>query len=113
MFNNKEHVTRCLQYRDWGRLGDDSEILDDRFSHEVDGIPYDHKFLYSVLGYHMKCSEMNAAFGLVQLERFNNSSKIRRNNFERYLHNLQGVGDLILPDDSKKPHCPAISASLA
>mgnify|MGYP002630561118 FL=1 len=108
MFNNKEHVTRCLQYRDWGRLGDDSEILDDRFSHEVDGIPYDHKFLYSVLGYHMKCSEMNAAFGLVQLKRFNNFSKIRRNNFERYLHNLQGVGDLILPDDSKKPHWLAI-----
>ena len=36
--------------------------------HKVDGIPYDHKFLYSVLGYNMKCSEMNAAFGLVQLD---------------------------------------------
>ena len=108
MFNDKKHVTRCLQYRDWGRIGDDSEIVDDRFNHKVDGIPYDHKFLYSVLGYHMKACEMNAAFGLVQLKRFEKFSKIRRENFERYLENLQGVGDLVLPNDSLKPNWLAI-----
>lgn len=108
MFNDKKHVTTCLQYRDWGRLGDDSEIMDDRFGHSVDGISYDHKFLYSVLGYHMKASEMNAAFGLVQLERFKNFSQIRRDNMERYMENLQGVGDIILPDDSIKPNWLAI-----
>ena len=108
MFNNQKHVTKCLQYRDWGRLGNDSEIIDDRFNHSVDGIPYDHKFLYSVLGYHMKACEMNAAFGLVQLKRFEKFSKIRRENFERYLENLQGVGDLILPNDNLKPNWLAI-----
>ena len=108
MYNNQKHVTKCLQYRDWGRLGDDSEIIDDRFNHIVDGIPYDHKFLYSVLGYHMKACEMNAAFGLVQLKRFEKFSKTRRENFERYLKNLQGVGDLVLPDDSLKPNWLAI-----
>lgn len=108
MFNDQKHVTKCLQYRDWGRLGNDSEIMDDRFNHSVDGIPYDHKFLYSVLGYHMKASEMNAAFGLVQLDRFKKFSEIRRTNFERYLENLQGVGDLILPDDKLKPNWLAI-----
>ena len=108
MFNDQKHVTKCLQYRDWGRLGNDSEIMDDRFTHEVDGIPYDHKFLYSVLGYHMKACEMNAAFGLVQLKRFEKFSQIRRENFERYLKNLQGVGDLILPNDSIKPNWLAI-----
>jgi CDP-6-deoxy-D-xylo-4-hexulose-3-dehydrase len=108
MFNNQKHVTKCLQYRDWGRLGNDSEIMDDRFNHSVDGIPYDHKFLYSVLGYHMKACEMNAAFGLVQLKRFEKFSQIRRQNFERYLENLQGIGDLILPDDSIKPNWLAI-----
>ncbi len=108
MYNDEKHVTRCLQYRDWGRLGNDSEIMDDRFNHVVDGIPYDHKFLYSVLGYHMKACEMNAAFGLVQLERFKKFSNIRRANFERYLENLQGVGDLVLPDDSLKPNWLAI-----
>ena len=108
MFNDKKHVVKCLQYRDWGRLGNDSEIMDDRFNHSVDGIPYDHKFLYSVLGYHMKASEMNAAFGLVQLNRFKKFSEIRRANVERYIENLQGVGDLILPDDSIKPNWLAI-----
>ncbi|MDA7648754.1 DegT/DnrJ/EryC1/StrS family aminotransferase [Akkermansiaceae bacterium] len=108
MFNDKKHVTRCLQYRDWGRLGDDSEIMDDRFNHSVDGIPYDHKFLYGVLGYHMKACEMNAAFGLVQLKRFEKFSQIRRANFERYLENLQGVGDLVLPNDNIKPNWLAI-----
>jgi CDP-6-deoxy-D-xylo-4-hexulose-3-dehydrase len=108
MFNDKKHVSLCLQYRDWGRLGDDSEIMDDRFNHNVDGIPYDHKFLYSVLGYHMKACEMNAAFGLVQLERFEKFAQIRRENIERYLKNLQGVGDLVLPDDSIKPNWLAI-----
>ena len=108
MYNDKEHVTKCLQYRDWGRLGDDSEIMDDRFNHSVDGIPYDHKFLYSVLGYHMKACEMNAAFGLVQLERFKKFEKIRRANFERYLELLEGVGDLVLPDDKIKPNWLAI-----
>lgn len=108
MFNDKKHVTTCLQYRDWGRLGDDSEIMDDRFNHSVDGISYDHKFLYSVLGYHMKASEMNAAFGLVQLERFKKFSQIRRDNIEHYIENLKGVGDIILPDDSIKPNWLAI-----
>jgi CDP-6-deoxy-D-xylo-4-hexulose-3-dehydrase len=108
MFNDQKYVTKCLQYRDWGRLGNDSEIMDDRFNHSVDGIPYDHKFLYKVLGYHMKASEMNAAFGLVQLNRFQKFSEIRRANIERYLENLQDVGDLVLPDDSIKPNWLAI-----
>ena len=108
MYNDNKHVTKCLQYRDWGRLGNDSEIMDDRFNHSVDGIPYDHKFLYSVLGYHMKACEMNAAFGLVQLNRFKKFEKIRRANFERYLENLKDVKELVLPDDSIKPNWLAI-----
>jgi CDP-6-deoxy-D-xylo-4-hexulose-3-dehydrase len=108
MFNDKKHVDRALQYRDWGRMGDNSEIMDDRFNHSVDGIPYDHKFLYSVLGYNFKCSEMSAAFGLVQLERFKKFEDIRRANFERYLENLKDVNEIVLPDDSIKPNWLAI-----
>ena len=108
MFNDEKLRDVCLQFRDWGRMGDNSEIMSDRFNHEVDGIPYDHKFLYSVLGYNFKSSEMNAAFGLVQLERFKDFEGIRRANIERYLENLQGIGDLILPDDSIKPNWLAI-----
>ena len=108
MFNNKQNLSLCLQYRDWGRIGDDSESMDDRFNHVVDGIQYDHKFLYSVLGYHMKCSEMSAAFGLVQLTRFQQFSEIRRTLIERYLKNLEGIKGLVLPDDSIKPNWLAI-----
>jgi len=108
MFNDEKHKNRALQYRDWGRMGDNSELMSDRFNHEVDGIPYDHKFLYGVLGYNMKCSEMNAAFGLVQLEKFNNFEKIRRANFERYLENLKDTPEIILPNDSIKPNWLAV-----
>ena len=108
MFNNEKFRNRALQYRDWGRIGDDSEIMDDRFNHKVDGIPYDHKFLYGVLGYNFKSSEMNAAFGLVQLERFKKFEGIRRANFERYLENLKEVKEITLPNDSIKPNWLAI-----
>lgn len=108
MFNSEKHRDRSLQYRDWGRVGDNSEIIDDRFNYSVDGIPYDHKFLYGVLGYNMKCCEMNAAFGLVQLDRFKHFSKVRRNNIERYLNNLRSIPDLLLPDDSIKPNWLAL-----
>ena len=106
--SNEKYCNTCLQFRDWGRIGDNSEAMSDRFNHSVDGIPYDYKFLYGVLGYNMKSSEMNAAFGLVQLERFGEFEKIRRNNIERYLENLKDVEEILLPDDSIKPNWLAI-----
>jgi CDP-6-deoxy-D-xylo-4-hexulose-3-dehydrase len=108
MFNDSKLRNTCLNFRDWGRMGDNSEIMDDRFNHKVDGIPYDHKFLYGVLGYNMKSSEMNAAFGLIQLKRFEHFAKIRRNNIEKYIENLQACKHIILPDDSIKPNWLAI-----
>jgi len=108
MFNSIQHVHRALQYRDWGRVGDNSEHMDERFNHVVDGIPYDFKFLYGVLGYNFKCCEMSAAFGLVQLEKFEKFRQIRRRNVERYLENLKEVEGIMLPDDSIKPNWLAI-----
>jgi CDP-6-deoxy-D-xylo-4-hexulose-3-dehydrase len=108
MFNDEKYVNKCLQYRDWGRIGNDSEDMSDRFAHEIDGIPYDYKFLYGVLGYNMKSSEMNAAFGLAQLDKFEKFAKIRRDNIERYIDNLKDVEGITLPDDSIKPNWLAI-----
>jgi CDP-6-deoxy-D-xylo-4-hexulose-3-dehydrase len=108
MFNNKQLRDKALQFRDWGRIGDNSEIMADRFNHIVDGIPYDHKFLYGVLGYNFKSSEMNAAFGLVQLDKLEKFLQVRRNNIERYLENLKDVKEIILPNDSIKPNWLAI-----
>jgi len=108
MFNNKKLRDIALQFRDWGRMGDNSELISDRFNHIVDGIPYDHKFLYDVLGYNFKSSEMNAAFGLIQLKRFEQFKQVRRTNFERYKRNLKNVKEILLPDDSLTPNWLAI-----
>ena len=107
MFNDPKHVKRATMFSDWGRIGDNSEDPVDRFQHSVDGIPYDYKFLYGVLGYNFKSSEMNAAFGLIQLEKFENFKSIRRANLKRYIENLKDT-PIILPDDSMEPNWLAI-----
>jgi len=102
MFNNKYYKKIALKYRDWGRRGGDTEDMDERFNHShIQQIPYDFKFLYEVLGYNMKGSEMEAAFGLEQLNRLKEFQHVRRCNFERYLKNLKDVEDIILPDDGQ------------
>ena len=108
MFNNVEQYKRALMFRDWGRIGDNIEEPSERFNHSVDGIPYDWKFLYGVAGYHLKACEMNAAFGLVQLDKLEGFLKIRRQLIERYLENLKDCSYYTLPDDSKKPNWLAI-----
>lgn len=108
MFNEEKFLKRALMYRDWGRIGDNSENIHERFAYDVDGIPYDYKFLYGVLGYNMKCTEQAAAFGLVQFKRFEDYRHKRRANIERYLDKLSSCSELILPDDSIKPNWLAI-----
>jgi CDP-6-deoxy-D-xylo-4-hexulose-3-dehydrase len=104
MFNSEQLRNISLQFRDWGRIGDNSENMHERFNYNIDGIPYDYKFLYGVLGYNFKSSEMNAAFGLVQLDKFEQFRTTRRKNIERYINNLTGIDNLILPDDSISPN---------
>lgn len=108
MVNNNKLRIVTKQFRDWGRIGEDVEDPEQRFAHSIDGIPYDFKFLYGVLGYNMKGSEMCAAFGLVQLDRLDRILAHRRSLIERYKTNLANVAGLILPDDSGKPNWLAI-----
>jgi CDP-6-deoxy-D-xylo-4-hexulose-3-dehydrase len=108
MFNNPKHLKRALMFRDWGRIGDNIEEPSERFNHSVDGIPYDWKFLYGVAGYHLKACEMNAAFGLVQLDKLDGFLQKRRQNIERYLENLKDCPYYTLPDDSMTPNWLAI-----
>ena len=108
MFNNEKFLKRALMYRDWGRIGDNSEDINERFAYDVDGIPYDYKFLYGVLGYNMKCTEQAAAFGLVQFKRFEDYRHKRRENIERYLDRLSNCNNIILPNDSIKPNWLAV-----
>ena len=105
MFNDPEHLKRAIMFRDWGRIGDNIEEPSERFNHSVDGIPYDWKFLYGVAGYHLKACEMNAAFGLVQLDKLDGFLKRRRELIERYKENLKDTaGYYTLPDDSMSPN---------
>jgi CDP-4-dehydro-6-deoxyglucose reductase, E1 len=100
MFNQQSLVKRCLQYRDWGRLGDNSEVMQERFAYNVDGIPYDYKFLYSVVGYNFKASEMNASFGLVQMSKLKSFLEKRKNNIKTYVERLKG-SSFLLPLNSE------------
>jgi len=97
MFNSEKYLKRATMFRDWGRIGDNSEDVKTRFEFEIDGIPYDYKFLYGAIGYNMKSSEMNAAFGLVQLARIEEIRAKRKQMFNRYLENLKDVQEIVLP----------------
>jgi len=97
MFNDEKLLKRAKMFRDWGRIGDNSEDIKTRFEFNIDGIPYDYKFLYGAIGYNMKSSEMNAAFGLVQLSRIEEIKAKRKLVFDRYLENLKEVKEITLP----------------
>jgi CDP-6-deoxy-D-xylo-4-hexulose-3-dehydrase len=102
MFNEAKYLKRATMFRDWGRIGDNTELVVERFDHFVDGIPYDYKFLYACHGYNFKSSEVNAVFGLEQMKKLPKFVEIRRKNVERYLENLKHVKGVILPSDTKK-----------
>ena len=84
-----------------GRIGNNTEDPAERFGYSVDGIDYDYKFLYGVKGYNFKATEMQAAFGIVQMKKLDYFLKKRRSLIERYKRNLEGT-DYILPVDSIK-----------
>lgn len=97
MTDSEEIRDRVIRMRDWGRAGDDSEVFDRRFDYELDGIPYDRKFLYTHLGYNMKMPEIAAAFGLAQEKKLDDFLAIRRRNFDRLVGKLAAHADLIPP----------------
>jgi len=84
--NDEELARRAKLLRSWGRTSSlfvDSEAAEARFDIEVDGIPYDSKFVFEALGYNLETSEMGAAFGLVQLDRLEDNIRRRIDNFAR------------------------------
>ncbi len=76
---------KAIALRDWGRLGDDRENFNLRFSCELDGFEYDAKSVYLELGYNFRLSEAAAAFGLKQLDRLPAFRAARESNFRRLL----------------------------
>jgi CDP-6-deoxy-D-xylo-4-hexulose-3-dehydrase len=80
-------VRRARLLRSWGRTSSlfvESEAIEHRFDIQLDGIPYDAKFVFEAMGYNLEPSEAGAAFGLVQLEKLEANIEARIHNFERH-----------------------------
>lgn len=98
--------------RDWGRdcscpSGKDN-LCGHRFDRQYGELPlgYDHKYVYSHFGYNLKATDMQAAIGCAQLEKFPEFVKRRRENYKRLYDGLQCVKDkVILPEpcENAKP----------
>ena len=90
--------------RDWGRDCSCPSGHDNCCGHRWDGqygqLPkgYDHKYVYSHFGYNLKATDLQAAIGCAQLEKFPGFVEARKKNFARIDQALQPVADqLILP----------------
>ncbi|OGK54014.1 lipopolysaccharide biosynthesis protein RfbH [Candidatus Roizmanbacteria bacterium RIFCSPLOWO2_01_FULL_45_11] len=76
------------QFRDWGRdcwcdTGKD-DTCKKRFGWKLGDLPfgYDHKYIYSQIGYNLKLTDMQAAIGLAQLDKLPGFIKKRKQNFQ-------------------------------
>lgn len=113
VYTDNPLLHKCIRsFRDWGRdcvcaSGQDN-LCGHRFEGQYGELPYgyDHKYVYSHFGYNLKATDMQAAVGCAQLEKFPEFVKKRRHNFERLYDNLKETGDkLILPEacEGSKP----------
>lgn len=86
--NTEELFNRGKLLRSWGRSSSlfvESEKIENRFNVDVDGIPYDAKFVFEEPGYNLEPSEMGAAFGIVQLNKLAQNIDARTANFNNLL----------------------------
>ncbi len=106
VYTNNALLNRCIRsFRDWGRdcicpSGHDN-LCGHRFDKQYGELPlgYDHKYVYSHFGYNLKATDMQAAIGCAQLEKFPSFVERRRHNFARLKAALAEVSDkLILPE---------------
>ncbi len=97
-----------LSFRDWGRdcwcePGQDN-TCGKRFSWQLGKLPYgyDHKYIYSHIGYNLKITDMQAAVGVAQLKKLPKFIDARKKNFT-YLYNCLKKYEkyFILPQTTK------------
>lgn len=87
MVHDQKLAERLVILRGWGRRSSlygenaSSELLQNRFTVELDGVPYDNKFIFSEVGYNFLPLELQAAFALAQLERFPDFAKARKQHY--------------------------------
>lgn len=90
--------------RDWGRdcwcePGESNKCLK-RFDYQMGTLPagYDHKYIFSHVGYNLKATDLQAALGLSQLGKLDAFCAARRRNWRRMREGLDGVPHLLLPE---------------
>lgn len=96
-------IVRSL--RDWGRDCVCSGGQDNRCGHRFDGqygtLPrgYDHKYVYSHLGYNLKATDLQAAIGAAQLKKLPGFVEKRRNNWNYLREQLKDMAEyFVLPE---------------
>ena len=106
VFTKTQKLKKIIEsYRDWGRdcycdSGKDNTCMK-RFGWKLGDLPfgYDHKYIYSHLGYNLKITDMQAALGLAQLDKLPDFVGIRKRNFQALKIGLTRFSDkLILPE---------------
>ncbi|WP_339891708.1 lipopolysaccharide biosynthesis protein RfbH [Neptuniibacter pectenicola] len=110
--NNSLLNTIAESFRDWGRdcycaPGCDN-TCNNRFGQCFGGLPpgYDHKYVYSELGYNLKISDMQAACGLAQLERIDEFVDTRNANYSYLKQRLASLNEFIAcaePTENSQP----------
>jgi CDP-6-deoxy-D-xylo-4-hexulose-3-dehydrase len=58
---------------------------------------YDHKYIYSHIGYNLKATDIQAALGVSQMSKLEDFIQKRRNNFDYLSKNLEELKDFVLP----------------
>ncbi|OGZ28581.1 MAG: lipopolysaccharide biosynthesis protein RfbH [Candidatus Nealsonbacteria bacterium RIFOXYC1_FULL_40_7] len=89
---NNPFIHKALrQFRDWGRdcwcdTGKDNTCRR-RFEWQLGDLPkgYDHKYIYSQIGYNLKLTDFQAAIGVAQLQKLPSFVRKRNENFDAYL----------------------------
>jgi CDP-6-deoxy-D-xylo-4-hexulose-3-dehydrase len=102
--NDEELARIARSIRDWGRdcycLGGENNTCGRRYSQQFGTLPhgYDHKYVYSHLGYNLKATDLQAAIGCAQLARLEDFIAARKANHAHLLEALKPYEDrLVLP----------------
>lgn len=103
-----------VSLRDWGRdcwcESDEKSskgACNRRFEWDIDGVCYDHRYIYSNIGYNLKPTEMQAAIGVEQIKKIDEFNHARRGNFDFLYKNLKKYGDYLMFAEKHKKANPA------